>query len=253
MSKKIKLFEEEELSFKYKFYTLMDLLIGNQADSRVESFLLMGIFYLQIISSFFAENLMVFEPKNEYFLILEMIVFILIIFIIFHFLISCILVTKSSFYSFNLKIINYYLKLFFYVGYNIIFDICFNSFCLGSEEFNPNFNSVKCSSQNLFFVIVSFINIVISLFLYIFLNIYYNDSFYLTNSYYAKMSCNYDVLWGINCMIISLFLAQSKYFTKELFLMYNFIMSIVLFFYYIKHYLYYDKYTNLYVGIFIII
>jgi hypothetical protein len=54
MSKKIKLFEEEELSFKYKFYTLMDLLIGNQADSRVESFLLMGIFYLQIISSFFS-------------------------------------------------------------------------------------------------------------------------------------------------------------------------------------------------------
>ena len=274
MSKKIKLFEEEELSFKYKFYTLMDLLIGNQADSRVESFLLMGIFYLQIISSFFAENLMVFEPKNsksdkilnyiekiirlkdlfidnyEYFLILEMIVFILIIFIIFHFLFSCILVTKSSFYSFNLKIINYYLKLFFYVGYNIIFDICFNSFCLGSEEFNPNFNSVKCSSQNLFFIIVSIINIVISLIFYIFLNIYYNDSFYLTNSYYAKMSCNYDVLWGINCMIISLFLAQSKYFTKELFLMYNFIMSIVLFFYYIKHYLYYDKYINIFTGIF---
>ena len=274
MSKKIKLFEEEELSFKYKFYTLMDLLIGNQADSRVESFLLMGIFYLQIISSFFSENLMVFDPKNsksdkilnyiekiirlkdlffdnyEYFLILEIIVFILILFIIIHFLISCILVTKTSFYSFNLKIINYYLKSFFYAGYNIIFDICFNSFCLGSEEFNSNFNSVKCSSQNFFIIIVSFINIVISLFFYIFLNIYYNDSFYLTNSYYAKMSCNYDVLWGINCMIISLFLAQVKYFTKELFLMYNFIMSIVLFFYYINHYLYYDKYINIFTGIF---
>ena len=64
MSKKIKLFEEEEYHLKKKFYILMDLLISNQSDSRFESFLLIGIFYIQIISSFFSESLNVFTPEN---------------------------------------------------------------------------------------------------------------------------------------------------------------------------------------------
>jgi len=273
MSKKIKMFEEEELSFKNKFYILMDLLISNQINSRAESFLLIGIFYIQIISSFFSEKINVFnlESKSDklfiyiekiiriknlfkdnyhYFQIISIILFVLVILIIVHFFISIILTTRTNFYSYDKIFINMYLKLFIYVGYNIIFDICFSSFCFVFDEYNSNFTSVKCSSQNLIIIILSVINVIIALIFYIFINIYYNDSYYLSNSYYSKMSCNFNFFWGFNCMIISFLITQIKSFTKEIFLLYNFIISICLFFYYIKHYLYYDKYTNLYVGIF---
>ena len=274
MSKKIHLFLEDEFCFKKKFYILMDLLIINQSDSIFESFLFLTIFYLQIISSFFSEQLGVFNLKtaksddilnyiqkiirvkdlfkNNYdnFKVLEITLFIVIIIIIIHFLISVILITRGAFYSYNKRIINYYIKIFLYIGYNIIYDICFSSFCLSSDEFNYNFPSLKCSSQHILIIIISIIIIIISLFFYIFFNIYYNDSFYLSNSYYAKMSCYYDVFWGINCLIISFLLTQIKSFTKEFFLIYNFIMSILLFYYYIKHYLYYDKYINVFTGIF---
>ena len=274
MSKKLILFDEDEFPFKKKFYILMDLLISNQSDSRFESFLLMTIFYLQILSSFFSEYLGVFDSKNsksdnllnyivkilrvkdlfknnyDYFKILGIILFIIIIVLIIHFIITILMITKASFYSYNKKMINYYIKIFFYIGYNIIYDICFSNFCFNSDELNHNFINVKCSSLNTFIIIFSIVNIIICLFIYIFFSIYYNDSFYLSNSYYSKMSCNYDFYWGINCLIISLLLCQIKSFTKEFFLFYNLIMSIILFLYYIKHYLYYDKYINIFTGIF---
>ena len=192
MSKKIHLFLEDEFCFQKKFYILMDLLILNQSDSIFESFLFLSIFYLQIISSFFSEQLGVFNPKNaksdeilnyiqkiirfkdlfknnyDNFQILEITLFIIIIIMIIHFLISVITITRGSFYSYNKRIINYYIKIFLYIGYNIIYDICFSSFCLGPDEFNHNFSSLKCSSQSTFIIFVSIIIIIISLFFYIF-------------------------------------------------------------------------------------
>ena len=43
MKKEIILFHNDELTFKDKFYYLMDMLISNQVESRFESYLLMGI------------------------------------------------------------------------------------------------------------------------------------------------------------------------------------------------------------------
>jgi len=275
MARDILLFNKDELTFKYKFYTLMDLLISKQAESKGESFLLMTIFYLQILSSFFSEQIGVFTSTNGksdqilnyvekifrlkgffknyygYLQILRYILLILLIIFILHFLLSCLLMSTTAFYSYNKMIINYYIKIFLYVGYNIIYDICFSSFCLGSAENNPNFNNVTCSYQNnALSVILSLIFNILSLCIYIYINIYYNDSFYLSSSYLAKMSCNYDTYWGFNCAIISLLLVQVKFLTKELFLIYNLVISILLFIYYIKHYLFYDKYINIYTGIF---
>ena len=273
MSKNIILFEEEDLKFTYKFDILMNILITNQSNSRSEAVFFMTIFYLQIISAFFSEKLEIFQPKNsksnnfliciqkilrvndlfmgkhESYKVLCLCLFFFIILLIFHFLFSILIITKTSFYSYNKKLINLYIKIFLYIAYNIIYDICFNIFGL-SDNLELAGPDSKNSSNHIFFMIVSVINIIITLFAYIFLNIYYNDSFYLSNSYFAKMSCNYDTFWGVNCMIMSLFLSQIKSFTKELFLIYNIVISIILFIYYIKHYLYYDKYINIYTGIF---
>ena len=64
------------------------------------------------------------------------------------------------------------------------------------------------------------------------------------------MSCNYDIYWGLNCLAISCLKTQAKNITKEIFLIYNFFISLLLFVYYLKHYLYYDKYVNFFTGMF---
>jgi hypothetical protein len=275
MKKEMKLFLNENLTFKHKFYILMDLLISNQAETRVESFLFMGIFYLQIISTFFSEQIGIFNPQtaksdnilnyiskiirikelfqNDYhfFKIIKIILFIFVILIIIHFIFSCAYITIKAFYSLNKFFMNYYIKLFIYILYNVIFDICFSEFCFGSIDWNPNFTSVECSAKkNIFQIIISIIFIIITLILYIFISIYYNDSFYLSNSFYSKMSCNYDIYWGLNCLFISCLSTQVKFLTKEIFLIYNLFVSIILFIFYFNHYLYYDSYINTFTGIF---
>ena len=63
MSKKISLFYKEELSFKEKFFFLMDLLITNQTSSKTECIIFFTIFYLQIISGFFSQQIKVFNKE----------------------------------------------------------------------------------------------------------------------------------------------------------------------------------------------
>ena len=258
MSKKLKLFEDDEFTFVDKFYTLMDLLVTNQSSSAFQSYLLLGIFYLQIISLSFSKRLNIFDPddnnsdyilniiqkivrikdlfpSNKYnFQIDVIIIFILLILINIHFFINIAFLKKDCYYSSQKYFINYYIKIFLFVVYNPILDISFTAF------------EVKVNTISIIF---SVINILISVFGYIFINIYYNDSFYLFNSYFSKMSCNYDLYWGLNCFAMSVFVQISS-FPKEIYLFYNLIISIIMLIYYIKSYLYYDKYINIFTGIF---
>ena len=64
MSKEVVLFNTDELTFGEKFYNLMDLLISNQSTTMFEAILFLSIFYLQYISSFFDENIGVFDGKS---------------------------------------------------------------------------------------------------------------------------------------------------------------------------------------------
>ena len=275
MVKEITLYIKEELPIDMKFFTLMDLLITNQVESRTESFLFLGIFYLQVISSFFAEQIGVFDPvestsdrilhyiqkvvrvkdlfRNNYtgFKIFFLVLFIVIILLLIHFFLSILGVKRSSFYSFNETFINYYIKAFIFLGYNIILDFSFSNFCFGSDEYNPNFTNARCSiKENLPLVIISIIFIILSIVLNVFIQIFYCDSFYLSNSYYSKINCNYDFYWSLNNLVNSVLLIQVKYLKKEIFLVYHLFISIIFFGYYIKHFLYYDKVTNLFAGLF---
>ena len=188
MSKKLKLFEDEEFTFKHKFFTLMDLLVSNQSTTGFHSFLLMGIFYLQIISLFFSERLEILNPhgtKSDYILniiekiirvkdlfhqnkstfhILVIIIFVILLLITIHFLINCAFLKKNCYYSTQKYFMNFYIKIFLYVGYNIILDISFTSFQL---------------KINTVYLIFSIISVFFTVFSYIFISIYYNDSFFL--------------------------------------------------------------------------
>jgi len=275
MVKAMTLYITEELPIEMKFYYMMDLLITNQVESRIESFVFMGIFYLQILSSFWAKQINVFDIENSIsdrilnyisrivrikdlfidnytgFKILFYIMFVVVLLLILHFFLSILSIKRSSFYSFNKTFINYYIKSFIFLGYNIILDLCFSNFCFGSDEHNPYFSEASCSiKKNLPIAIISIIFVIICLIVNIFTQIFYCDSFYLSNSYYAKINCNYDLYWSLNNLFNSCLLIQAKYLTREIFLIYHLFISLILFGYYIKHYLYYDKTTNLFAGLF---
>ena len=275
MSKEMILFSKEELDFKYKFYSLMDMLITNQSSSKMETIIFLSIFHLQIISSFFDKQLRIFDGNSSFvdnilnylkeilrikdlfrnnftnFLILEIALFIILIICLLHFLLTCATMTRKSIYSLNQITINFYLKFFIYVIYNIIFDLCFSNFYLGSVNNNPNFKDVTFSTNEyIVIIVISIILVIASFLLYAYIQIYYSDSFYLNNSYYSKMSCNYDMFIGINSLIHSFLLNQSKYLSKEVFLIYNSIISILLFIFYYNHFLYYDNTTNTLIGIY---
>ena len=275
MVKAMTLYITEELPLEMKFFYMMDLLITNQVESRVESFIFMGIFYLQILSSFWAKQINVFDIENSIsdrilnyisrivrikdlfidnykgFKVLFYIMFVFVLLLIIHFFLSVLTIRRSSFYSFNKTFINYYIKTFIFLGYNIILDLCFSNFCFGSDEYNPYFSETSCSiNTNLPIAIISIIFIIICLIVNIFTQIFYCDSFYLSNSYYAKINCNYDLYWSLNNLFNSCLLIQAKYLTREIFLIYHVCISLILFGYYIRHYLYYDKMTNLFAGLF---
>ena len=275
MAKQVTLYITEELPLSMKFYTLMDLLISNQVESRIEIFIFLGIFYLQILSVFFSDHIGILDSKNSYSdkilnyierivrikdiftnnyngaKILLIILFIVILLILFHFLISVLNIKRSSFYSFNETFINYYIKTFIFLAYNIVLDLCFSNFCFGSAEYNPNFPTNKCSvGSNLGMFIISILFIILCFVINVFIQIIYCDSFYLSNSYYAKINCNYDFYWSLVNLFNSLLLVQSKFLTREIFLVYNLLAGIAMFYYYIERYLYYDKITNTFAGLF---
>ena len=275
MSKEISLFSTDELTIKEKFYNLMDLLITNQSTTMMETIIYLSIFYLQYISSFFDEKIGVFKGHSFFldnilnhikkilhvkdlftgqykvFMILEIIFFALIIICILHFLFVCFTLTKDSIYCTNKKIINIYTKLFIYVLYNIILDFCFSNFCMGSSELNPNFSDVTCKiKDHTFIFIISIILAIICFIIYSFIQIYYSDAFYLNGSFYAKMSSNYEMYLSINSIINSLLLNQVEFITKELFLIYNLIVSVLLFIFYYRHMIYYEETINIVVGLY---
>mgnify|MGYP002623897698 CR=1 FL=1 len=136
--------------------------------------------------------------------------------------------------------------------YNITLDISFSSFCFGFTDNNPNFDQiVKCrSNSNLNNILVSVILIIITFILHIFFQIFYSDLFFFSNTYYAKMSCNYDIYMDINSLINSVLIVQAYFLTKEAFLIFNVVYSLGMLFYYLKIYLFYDSYVSLLVGIF---
>ena len=235
MNGDIILYTTNTITFKQKFYYLMNLLISKQAETRLEALFYIIIFYLQILSSFFSEKLGVFSKKNgksdliliyikkiirvkdlfssyyNYFTVLRIIFYVLIPVCILHFLISCYFTKRTSFYSYNNMIINFYINCFLYILYNILCDIFLSGFCLGTGDYNENFENISCQKDlNVFSIIIKLLYTILILVLYIFINIYYTDSFYLTDSFLSKMSCNYDSYWGINCLIISLLSVQVK-------------------------------------------
>ena len=268
-------FNKETLSLKTKFFLLMNLLVTNQLSSSSETFFFMGIFYIQLLSGFFSKDINVFKFDNSKFDILfnqiERIsrmqslftdhyhtykiffyVFTLLFIIIsLLFLIQCLHMNRKTLYSFRLAIINYSIKIFLYVLYNIILDFSVSLFCFQPGKSHPHFSNEICSYRNnITITVVACFMFIYSVIINISIQFFYVDSLYLSNSPYAKISCNYELLMSINSIIYSILLRQAKYLSNSIFLLYNIASSIYLFSFYVNHCIFYSYTTNIFCGIF---
>ena len=258
MSSKLLLFNIGTLSLKDKLYLFMDILINNQSSSRIECVILFCISYIQMISGFFAQQIEVFNndmtsdsilyfiekilrysdlliDKYTGFKISIILILISLIIFIIIFIIELSNIHFNSSYSYKKLFINYYIKCFSYIGFNIILDLVFSNFCFGDNEINPFFAGVSCKiKDNIKIIIISVILLIISILSMFFIQIFYFDSHFLSNSFYSKISCNYEIYTTLNSIFYSIFLIEAKYLSKEVFLIYNIIISLVFFFFILK-------------------
>lgn len=271
--KHFQLFEGTSLCFKNKFFILMDLLVTNQGTSHLECAIFLGIFHLQIIVGFFSNQVKLLSPSTSSFdnllqymekilrlknlfnndydslQITIIISFVLLSLSVIYFLLLIHITSKKSFYSTKEVVMNFIIKVFIYVAFNIILDSCLINFCFQTN--NSYIRNAKCNfSSNPKLFTISIILILLSIIVMLFLQIYNNDTLFLFNSCYSKIACGYEIYYTCCIIIYSLLLNQIEVLSSYLFLIYNIFSSILLCFFYFKVYLYYDRFANSIVGIF---
>lgn len=274
MSKDFLLFEKDEITFNSKFMLLQDLLIENKSTSRTECFIFFSIFYLQTICGFFSANVGVLDIKNSSsdaflnyihkifrvkdlfiddfnaFQAVLLVFFIALILSTIYYIYVVQGITKNRLYSYKEQIINTIFKVFLFIAFNPILDLCMTNICF--ETLNPSFSTLSCNvSDYTGTFIIGLIMFFYASVLCFFINIFYNDSQFLQqNNYYSRMNCNYEFYITLNNIVYAILLSQVRYLGMELFLIYNVIISFVLMRFYYNHYLFYDNGINTLVGIF---
>ena len=132
----------------------------------------------------------------------------------------------------------------------MILDMGMAHFCLKGNV-NRIIINAKCSFSNdpffsfsllAFFIYIIIINIVYQTFS--------NDSFYLSSSYFSKVDSQYDLIMIFHSFFYSLLLNKQE-FSKYFFLIYNFIVSVFIYKYYIYLHLYLEKSVFLLVAIYL--
>ena len=275
MSKEIEFYDKNTINEKTKFFRYMDSLVTHKTFSRSESILMIIIFYTQIISGFFSEQVGILKSNvipDKYLMLLQKIirirdlfensynVFCVILIFLFVFLIIFTILFiigvqktgKVTFYSVNELILNSCLKIFIYVLYQPILDFCLSLICF--EDINPNFSkeqNIKCNlSDKLLYLIIMLFSFFYTIFLGIFLAIFYNESFMLSNSYMSRITTKYELYMNVNCAIFSIILSFTYNLGGIIFILYNIILSFVLLKLYLEEHPFYDNTTNFLIGYF---
>ena len=264
----LKLFIQKEVSIKEKFFILFHLLVQNQSISLFESLLFCIFYIIQNISLFFSEEIQVFDTKknvsdqilNYIYKIIRFkdlffdnfsyykygiicITIYLFIFTLFFILLLKKTNPKSCFRN-DYLFLNYMIKFNYYILTIIGLDFFSFLICFKREK-NRYLKDLNCNPfDNLLYFILSFINALYLILFSLLMNTYYIDSFYLSNSPYAGMSCD---IYNIHFFIIflnSIMLSLIHEFHHIIFFISNLILSLFLFYSYMTKMVYYHKLIN---------
>ena len=277
MPKEIIFFSGKNFSIKNNFFQLMNQLITSHSSSLIEAITTNAVNHIQILSSFFSRQIGVFEPdkyKSDYILfiiekifrikdlfinnylglqILNCIILIILLFFSSYFFIKVYQI-NLYYYKFSINVLNWFIKIFLFFLYNICLDVSFSQMCFGKNRHNPNFNEeILCFGENKFMIIIPILTIILSFIIHQILRLYYYETLFISDFFFAKLNSYYDIFMDFNYFINSILLIQSDFLSKKFFLYYNLIFSIFIFWYYINNYIYYNTYINLSTGIFHVI
>ena len=275
MSKEIEFYDKKSINEKTKFYRYMDSLVSHKTFSRIESIMMIIIFYTQLITGFFSQQVGIlkediipdkylmllqkiirirdlFESSYNVFCVILVLLFIFLIIFTILFIIGVKKTGKVIFYSVNEVILNFCLKIFIYVLYQPILDFCLSLICFG--DLNPNFSkeqNIKCNlSDKIPFLIIMLLSFFYTIFLGIFLAVFYNESFMLSNSFMSRITTKYELYMNVNCVFFSIILSFSYNLGGIIFILYNLILSIVLLKLYLDEHPFYDPTTSFLIGFF---
>ena len=271
-SNELKLFIKEEICNKDKFFLLMNLLVQNQAMTTFETILFYFIYSLQFISIFFSEevhvldidnnisdsilnyiyqilrfkDLLFYKRENYEFTIL--IVTIYLCFFTLFFIHMLKQTTFNSTFNNNYFLLNNMIKINYYFLATVVFDFFTFLICI-DREYNRYIKDLKCNPfDNLLYFFFSFINAVYLIIFTLLMNIFYIESFYLSTSPMAAMSCNIYNIQTFIILIDSIMLSLINEFHHEIFFLTNIGLSIFLFYTYLTKMVYYHSFLNNFMG-----
>ena len=262
----LKLFENKKLSFSYKFYILMHILVSNQDLSDFENFLYFIINSIQILSIYFSKYLGTFNPDDDVsdkilytiqkivrlgdLVINNYLHFKIAVYLIFcFFLLGTIFffyvllnIKRTSLYTTQFMILNIFIKVFKNIIFNITLDLFSIQLCFG-RDYNKYLKEIKCNnSNNKLPFLISLFNYLYSIIFIIFINFFCLDSFYVSPNKNAHISCYFEHLFSIMEIIQSFTYKLYKEFHKGNFYLINLSYSMFLFFYIIKNFVFFNEF-----------
>ncbi len=268
----LKLFVNEVIDIKEKFFILMHLLIQNQSISLFESLLFCFIFIIQQISIFFAEEVKVFDTQNNvsdkilnyiyqiirfkdlffdnnsYYNIAIICITLYLIVFFGYFIIILRKTTMKSTFNNDYLFLNYMIKFNYYILTTISFDFFSFLICFKREN-NRYIKDLKCNPfDNFLYFFFSFINAVYLILFTLLMNFFYIESFYLSTSPMAGMSCNIYNLQFFIILINSIMLSLINEFHHGIFFLTNIGLSSFLFYTYFTKMVYYHNFLNNFMG-----
>ena len=262
--KELKLFMKEELNIQKRFIILMNKLINNQSNDS-ENLLFIIIFSIQNISIYFSEKVGVFDIDNNisdkilnliekfvrfkslffsnkyYYSLSIYILFIYYLFFFFFFIVS--LLTSS-----RRKTYDNFLKIFYYLS-NISLDFFTHMICF-NRDYNIYIKEIKCNqSNNIGPFIMSILTLFFSQIFMFFIHFFYEDHLFISVSSFSCLSSNMIIFQHLSAIISSIILGWIEEIHRGFFFLINFILSALIFFYYLKRLIYYNSTTNFTLGL----
>ena len=120
--------------------------------------------------------------------------------------------------------------------------------CFGSI-YNHYIPEIKCDQSNNFFpVFISGFTTIYSSFLTLFIQLFYEENFLISDSKFNTITSKIYIFQHIISIISSIELSFINQITNEFFYISNIIITIFLFYYYIKRLVYYNFRTNIIYG-----
>ena len=190
---------------------------------------------------------LLYEHRKYYNLFIYILSFYYVLFSIF-FIMMIKKTSRKTTYTLKLHCLNFLIKTNINVLNNINIDFFTRMLCFGQTN-NTFIPQIKCNQSNNYLpLIFSAFTTIYSSFLTLFIQLYYEENFFISNSKFNTITSKIYIYQHLISIITSIELSLITKLTKEFFYISNFIMSIFLFIYYIRRLIYYNFYTNIIFG-----